>query len=157
MSIHSPWLAAAHYNYKKIALLMPPSPHVALADINEVMDELKDVLACYEGIGGRLNIPNDKLEEIRGQNLRAAAAMRRVIVEWLNRNYPNSSSKPPTWKALVDAIEHPVGGNNKAEAEEIASRHRTGKSVAVCFQSTFKNTIISSTWSIRDGCPMVPI
>ena len=92
------------------------------------MDELKDVLASYEGIGWRLNIPNDKLEEIRGQNLSAAAAMRKVIMEWLKRNYPSSSLKPPTWKILVDAVEHPVGGNNRAKAEEIASRHKAGES-----------------------------
>ena len=93
------------------------------------MDELTNVLARYEGIGGRLNLPNNTLEEIRGQkNLSAAAAMRNVIVEWLNRNYPSSSLKPPTWKALVDAVEHPAGGNNRAEAEEIARKHRAGES-----------------------------
>ena len=106
----------------------PPPPNAVLGDINDVMDELTNVLARYEEIGGRLNIPHGKLVEIREKRLTPAAAMKRVIVEWLNRNYPNSSSKPPTWKALVDAVEHPVGGNNKAEAEEIARKHRAGES-----------------------------
>ena len=108
----------------------PPPPkkkNAVLGDINDVMDELTNVLAHYEGIGGRLNLPNNTLEEIRGQkNLSAAAAMMNVIVEWLN--HPSSSLKPPTWKALVDAVEHPAGGNNRAEAEGIASRHRAGES-----------------------------
>ena len=107
----------------------PPPPNVVLDnDINEVMDELKNVLARYEGIGGRLNIPNGRLEEIREQHLIPAKAMRRVIVEWVKRNYPNSSSNPPTWKVLVDAVEHPLGGNDRAEAEEIASRHKASES-----------------------------
>ena len=92
------------------------------------MDELKNVLAHYEGIGGRLNIPNGKLEELRKQNLSPAAAMREVIVEWLKKNYRSSRLKPPTWKALVDAVEHRLGGNDTAEAEEIASRHRASES-----------------------------
>ena len=106
----------------------PPPPNAVLGDINDVMDELTNVLARYEEIGGRLNIPHGKLVEIRENRLTPAAAMTRVIVEWLNRNYPNSSLKPPTWKALVDAVEHPVGGNNRAEAEKIASRHRPSES-----------------------------
>ena len=103
-------------------------PNAVLDDINGVMDELTNVLARYEGIGGRLNIPNGRLEEICGQNLSAEVAMRRVIVEWLKRNYLNSSHKPPTWKALVDAVEHRLGGNDRAEAEEIASRHKASES-----------------------------
>ena len=91
------------------------------------MDELRDVLARYYGIGEMLHLPNDKLEETRGQNLSAADAMRKVIMEWLKQNYNSSRFGPPTWKALVDAVEHPAGGNNKAEAEKIALRHKKGE------------------------------
>ena len=105
-----------------------PTPNAVLDDINEIMDELKKVLAYHEEIGGRLNVPNHKLEEIRGQKLNPAAAMRAVIVEWLKRNPGSNRFRPPTWKALVDAVEHPVGGNNRAEAEEIASRHKPSES-----------------------------
>ena len=106
----------------------PPPPNAVLDDLHDVTDELKNVLAQYEGISGRLNIRPDKLEEIRGRNLSAAAAMTEVIKEWLKRNHPNSSRKPPTWKILVDAVEHRLGGNDRAEAEEIASRHRPSES-----------------------------
>ena len=123
----------------------PPLPNAVLDDVNKVMDELKNVLACYEGIGGRLDLPNNTLEVIHGENLSAAAAMRRVIVEWLNRNYPNSSRKPPTWKVLVDAVEHPLGGNNRAEAEEIANRHRAGESGRCIDNRTYTiNDLVSS-------------
>ena len=89
------------------------------------MDELKNVLARYREIGGRLHLPSDKLEEIRGQSSTnsTAACMEVVIVEWLKRNY-NERYGPPTWSALVKAVSHPAGGNNKAEAEKIANRHK---------------------------------
>ena len=102
-------------------------PNTDLEDIRDVMDELRDVLACYYGIGEMLRLPNNKLEETCGQNLSAADAMRKVITEWLKRNYNSSRFRPPTWKALVDAVEHPAGGNNKAEAEKIALRHKKGE------------------------------
>ena len=91
------------------------------------MNELKNVLSrCYE-IGGRLHLSDDKLEAIKKKNSsNVAAAMKEVIVEWLKKNY--DSHEPPTWKALVDAVKHPTGGNNTAEAERIASRHRAGES-----------------------------
>ena len=92
------------------------------------MDELKDVLAPYYEIGKRLHLSDDKLQQIHGQRLSPAAAMEKVIVEWLKKNYKVNRFGPPTWKALVDAVEHPAGGNNRAEAEEIASRHRAGES-----------------------------
>ena len=88
------------------------------------MDELKNVLSCYHGIGGRLHLPNDKLEEICGQKLNAADAMHKIITEWLKQNYSESRFELPTWKALADAVEHHAGGDNRAEAEKIAHRHK---------------------------------
>ena len=57
--------------------------------------------------------------------------MDEVIMEWLKKNYDVNKYKPPTWKALVDAVEHPAGGNNRAEAEKIASRHRPSESSCI--------------------------
>ena len=57
--------------------------------------------------------------------------MDEVITEWLKRNYDVNRFGPPTWKALIDAVEHRAGGNNRAEAEEIASRHRASESSCI--------------------------
>ena len=95
-----------------------------LDNIGDIMDELKNVLARYYEIGGRLNLPKDKLKEIRGHNSGEADAMIMVIVEWLKKNYDADKFGPPTWKALVDAVKHRAGGNNRAEAERIGSRHK---------------------------------
>ena len=103
-------------------------PNAVENDSSTIMDELENVLSCYYEIGGRLHLSDDKLKAIQNKNLSAAAAMKEVIVEWLKRNYDSNKFGPPTWKALVDAVKHPTGGNNKAEAERIASRHRAGES-----------------------------
>ena len=62
-------------------------------------------------------------------------------MEWLKQNYDVTRYGPPTWKALVDAVGHSAGGNNRAEAEGIASRHRASEYV-------FSFTIVSYLSSI---------
>ena len=108
-----------------------PSPNAVQDDIDDVIDELKNVLEPYYEIGRRLHLSGDKLKQIRGQKLSPAAAMDEVITEWIKKNYDVNRFGRPTWKALVDAVEHPAGGNNRAEAEEIARRHRTSESSCI--------------------------
>ena len=91
------------------------------------MAELKNVLARHREIGSRLHLKNDKLNVIGRENPGAAQAMQAVIVEWLNKNYNTARFGPPTWKALVAAVANTLGGNNKAEAERIASKHKAGE------------------------------
>ena len=91
------------------------------------MAELKNVLARYREIGSRLHLKNDQLNVIGSGNPGAAQAMEAVIVEWLNKNYNTQRFGPPTWKALVAAVANTLGGNNKAEAERIASKHKAGE------------------------------
>ena len=97
------------------------------------MAELKNVLARHRGIGSRLYLKIDTLDVIGRENPGAAQAMEAVIVEWLNMNYNTAKFGPPTWKALVAAIANPLGGNNKAEAEKIASKHKAGELVAILY------------------------
>lgn len=111
---------------------MPPH-NSDLDDIGVIMDELTNVLAHYNEIGGRLNLSFGTLELIRRQNLSPAAAMEEVIVEWLKKNYDVNRYGPPTWKALVDVIAYPLGGNNRAEAGRIASRHRPSELCLIIF------------------------
>ena len=124
----------AGYNIVSLARIIafsyppPPSPNAVQDDIDDVIDELKNILEPYYEIGRRLHLSVDKLKQIRGQKLSAAAAMDEVIMEWLKKNYDVTRYGPPTWKALVDAVAHPAGGNNRAEAEGVASRHRASES-----------------------------
>ena len=59
--------------------------------------------------------------------------MEAVIEQWLYMNYNSNNTtkfEPPTWKALIAAVAHPLGGNNKTEAKRIASKHKVGEFVA---------------------------
>ena len=96
------------------------------------MDELKNVLPqYYRGIGSRLRLKSDTLKVIGRENPTPAQAMEAVITEWLKMNYNTTEVGPPTWKALVAAVANSLGGNNKAEAERIAGRHKVGELVAI--------------------------
>ena len=105
-------------------------PNAVEDDKCDVMEELENVLSRYYEIGVRLHLPDDKLKAIKKISS-DAEAMNEVIVEWLKKNYNSNRFGSPTWKALVDAVGSPSGGNNKAEAEKIASKHRTGESCTV--------------------------
>ena len=55
--------------------------------------------------------------------------MAKVITDWLKRNYNVKRFGPPTWKALVEAVQATTGGY-KALAEKIAKLHpATGKEI----------------------------
>ena len=100
-------------------------------DSEYIMDELKNVLSRHREIGSRLHLKDDQLNVIDQRNPVGARAMKAVIIEWLKKNYDTTRFGPPTWKALVVAVANPLGGNNKAEAERIACRHKAGELVAM--------------------------
>ena len=87
------------------------------------MDELQKVEAnCYK-IGTKLKLTPSTMNVIRAKKLHTAEALERIIETWLALNYNTEKHGPPTWKAIVEAVAHPGGGNNKALAMEIAKRH----------------------------------
>ena len=98
-------------------------------DRDDILKELKNVLARHREIGSRLHLKDDQLNIIDQKNPVAARAMEAVIVQWLKKNYNTARFGLPTWKALVDAVSNPFGGNDKAEAERIASKHKAGEFV----------------------------
>ena len=102
-----------------------------MSDMYDIMKELKNVLAHRLGIGLRLNLRKHTLYMIDVVHPEPAQAMRAVIAEWLKMN--TAPFEPPTWKALVAAIAHPLGGNNKAEAERIARKHKAGELIVVLY------------------------
>ena len=49
-----------------------------------------------------------------------------MVTEWLKRNYNLKRFGEPTWQKLVDAVNSPAGGANRALAIDIARRHKAG-------------------------------
>ena len=51
------------------------------------------------------------------------ACLRTVIVLWLQRQYDVGQYGPPSWRALVEAVADPAGGNDTDLAESIAEKY----------------------------------
>ena len=50
-------------------------------------------------------------------------ALKTIINDWLKKNYNVEKHGPPTWKALVKAVQSPYGGDDSELAEKIAKEH----------------------------------
>ena len=88
-----------------------------------VLDHLKNVKAeCYK-IGTALHLKQGELDAIKRESADCAEAMIKIITSWLRKNYDLERFGEPTWKALVEAVANPIGGNNNALAMEIARSH----------------------------------
>ena len=95
-----------------------------------ILDDLSEVMAdCYK-IGTCLHLKQSYLDGIKRKNIDFVEAMTEIIRNWLKLNYNYQRFGKPTWKALVDAVKSPNGGNNTALAEKIAKRHR-GECISV--------------------------
>jgi hypothetical protein len=93
-------------------------------DYADILDELQTVQAqCYR-IGTRLRLKHSVIEVIRESKLNSAEALEKIIDTWLiKKNYNTKRFGQPTWKAIVEAVAHPGGGNHRGLAMEIAKRH----------------------------------
>ena len=74
------------------------------------------------------------------------------------RNYNVDRFGPPTWRKLVEIVEDPAAGNNKALADEIARKHLTRKEDRkTCFGNLALSLASSSSllWG-RNSFSLVP-
>ena len=84
------------------------------------MSELYSLTVKYYELGRELGVPAHELEILRttyGAN-NLEQALNDVVLKWLR------GRSPRTWRALVEAVDSPAGGNNHALAVTIAHRHR---------------------------------
>ena len=52
-----------------------------------------------------------------------SACLRTVIVLWLQREYDVEQYGPPSWRALVEAVADPAGGNDTDLADTISEKY----------------------------------
>ena len=113
--------------------------HVFSADISNLADILLDihhVAPKWKSVGLLLRLHPNDLGVIEANHVKEGveSCLCVVVEKWLNRSYDTATHGLPSWKMLVTAITHPIGGNNPALAEQIATKH-SGKSddtVCVC-------------------------
>ena len=92
-------------------------------DFFEIYELLQNQEARCYAIGTHLKLKPSQLETIKREAADFEDALRMIIMYWLQRKYNVKKFGPPTWQALVDAIQAPNGGKNTALAEEIAKKH----------------------------------
>ena len=94
-----------------------------------VLDHLNSVTGDCYNIGTALHLSQGTLDAIKKDNADdCTAAITKIIVNWLRKNYNFTRFGEPTWKALVEAVASRFGGNNNALAMEIAKDHPEGLS-----------------------------
>ena len=94
-------------------------------DLFDVIKDLTPVAARWKAIGIALRLKPGELNSINSG--RPDECLGEVILNWLMRNYNVDRFGLPTWRKLVEVVEDPAAGNNKALADEIARKHLTSK------------------------------
>ena len=100
---------------------MDSSPLIAEKDdFYDIYDATNTLKAKYHQFGIHLGLPPHELETIQKQfPYDFAQAFTQVLLLWLRKNYNVDKYGPPTWQALVKAVEH----ENQALANKIAAKY----------------------------------
>ena len=99
-------------------------------DIRDIIDEVVQIKTRYKAFGMMLGLSCTELETIEMSMLpfNVGEALRQVILSWLRQKYNVKRFGLPTWRRVVEAIDHEAGGNNHALAKAIATCHpKSGK------------------------------
>ena len=109
-----------------------PLYHIIFVSVSADSKDLRGVLdylgskqgKCYD-IGSALGLSEDRLAKIRSEcpSDNNTKALRTIIYDWLKKKYDTKQHGPPTWKALVEAVESSLGGDDPELAERIAKDH----------------------------------
>ena len=97
--------------------------HADIDDLFDIQCELTDVTSRWKKLGGALRLRPGVLDVIEEDKRDSESRFTRVLTEWLQQNYNTDRFGKPSWKMLVDAVAHPVGGNNPALAIKIATKY----------------------------------
>ena len=81
--------------------------------------------------GEHLRLLPDLLNRIEANTTDVERSLKRILSEWLNREYDTTHFGSPSWQLLVATVAHSAGGRNHALAEQIAGR-QNGKWELCC-------------------------
>ena len=97
---------------------------VGIDDLAAARRELKDVEACWKGIGLELGIRVLRLDAIETEATECMERLTKMLTMWLRLDYSFEKYQRPSWRRLVEAVAQPTGGGNPCLAMEIAQRHQ---------------------------------
>ena len=89
----------------------------------DVLYELTTLTKKWKSVGFALRLPPSILDDIRVSYYDAESRFSQVIHMWLRKSYNTVRFGPPTWEQIVVAVAHPAGGDDRALAEFIATKH----------------------------------
>ena len=97
--------------------------NLAIHDLRIVKDELRDFTkGNWKELGRQLDLNEADLDEVQANYNQQGVGecLVEALKHWLNMNYDNSDSKPPTWSNLADAVKKT---SNPALAKTIREHH----------------------------------
>ena len=84
----------------------------------------------WKKVGLALRLDPDLLDRIEAKKNDVEDNLSDTLKEWLKKSYDTECFGDPSWKLLVDAVAHPVGGKDRALAMEIAAKYN-GKFISL--------------------------
>ena len=120
---------------------------IAEDDVFTVYSEVINLAGKWREMCCALKLrPGDESEIDSKYRADPKPCLRSVITKWIQGAYNVEMYGPPTWKLLIDAVQHRAGGDNPALAERITKRHRKGNNVRqeynVHFVMTFDRLVL---------------
>ena len=91
-------------------------------DLSEILELLRDNTSQCYNIGSCLKLNLSLLDKIEKEA--HSTALRKIISNWILKNYNVGRFGEPTWKGLVEAVAASNGGNSIALAQKIAADHQ---------------------------------
>ena len=92
-------------------------------DLAEILHILGTSVTKWREIGVVLGLEENVLNRIEHENRDLMSCLRKMVSEWLKKNYNIERFGEPTWLKLAAAVRSSVGGSNSALAQEIARKH----------------------------------
>ena len=105
-----------------------------------------DIAHKWNGFGTALQLAPallDKIEKESGNDV--DSCLKKVVSLFLKQNYKFSKYGYPTWRKIIQAVYHRVGGCNPALALEIARKHRKGSNYKIYYLLFFHIVNINPT------------
>jgi hypothetical protein len=101
----------------------PETKPLGIKDLFTVCSELVRVAHKWKKVGLALRLDPNLLRRIEAKKNDVEDNLSDVLEEWLKKSYDTESFGDPSWKLLVGAVAHPVGGKDRALAMEIAAKY----------------------------------
>lgn len=90
----------------------------------DIEDEVIDIAPNWKGFGKALHLPPNLLERIAAQpGANPETCLSNTLAEFLKKNYEWNKYGVPSWRMIVQAVGHKIGGRDENLALRIAEKH----------------------------------